>query len=82
MIAGCVDQGNPGIPQLAEENWRLWNTYCSEYKKLELFLTRDEIKNLPERKIRVKTFEKIERKLYNLNLTHLSKPNCAVALSV
>lgn len=64
----------------AEENWRLWNTYCSEYKKLELFLTRDEIENLPERKIRVKTFEKIERKLYNL--THLSKPNCAVTLSV
>ena len=64
----------------AEGNLRLWNTYCSEYKKLELFLTKDEIKNLPERKVRVKTFEKIERKLYNL--THLSKPNCAFALSV
>ena len=64
----------------AERNAQLWKNYQKEYKEIENYLSEDEIKNIPYRRIRIKTFQQIERKLYKS--MRLLKPVCGVVASI
>lgn len=48
----------------ADENLRLWRDYQAKCVKISPYLTRGEIEKLPDRKIKVKVFESVERKLF------------------
>lgn len=67
------------LTDMNSQNICSWYNYQNECQQARNFLSEAEIKNLPNRKIRVKTFQSIEQKLYTLS--QLTKPTCSFSIS-